>query len=92
MLHVIYREVNDHNCLLEGKANFTLGEASRSIAYKYVVVPSNQGNAKGKTVKDLWECLIGFRPLSAGRHVNRCLRIPESSIKANGRTKTKPSW
>ena len=92
MLHVIFREVKGHNYLLEGKANFSLSEASRSIAYKYVVVPSSQGNAKGKIVKDLWECLIGFRPLNPGRHVNRCLRIPESSLKANGRTKTKPSW
>lgn len=64
MLHVIFREVKGHNYLLEGKANFSLSEASRSIAYKYVVVPSSQGNAKGKIVKDRWECLIGFKPLN----------------------------
>ena len=90
MLHVIFRIPNDCNYLLEGGAKFTLSEASRSIAYKYVVVPSSQGNAKVKTVKDRWECLMGFRPVNPGKHVNRCLRIPESSIKANGKTKTKP--
>ncbi|XP_020614912.1 E3 ubiquitin-protein ligase RNF213-like [Orbicella faveolata] len=75
------RELHGGNYLLEGKAKLTLREASRTIAYKYVVVPHQRRTAKDK---DLWECLIGFRPVVTGKHVNRCLRIPESSIKVNG--------
>ena len=62
--------------LLEGETKLSLQEAKRKTAYKYVVVRS-QG-------KDLWEFLIGVRPIVPA-YVNRCLNIPEKSVKSNGR-------
>ena len=82
-MFVNFRELHGGNYLLEGKVKLTLREASRAIPYKYVVImPHQRRTAKDK---DLWECLIGFRPVVSGKHVNRCLRIPESSIKVNGK-------
>ena len=84
LLFGIFRELHGGNYLLEGKVKLTLREAFRTIAYKYVVVPHQRRTAKDRP-KDLWECLLGFRTVVAGEHVNRCLRIPESLIKANGK-------
>ena len=84
MILIIFRELPGGNFLLEGKTQLTLQQAYRTIAYKYVVVPKQGKTAKDKP-KDLWECLIGFKPLMDKFHVNRCLHIPESSIKANGK-------
>lgn len=72
------REVSNGYHVLEGRTELSLRDASRRIAYKYVVVRP-QG-------KDLWECLIGFKPFVTDKHVNRCLSIPESSIKSNGKS------
>lgn len=85
ILVFFFRELPGGNHMLEGKTELTLRQASRTIAYKYVVVPNTARTAKDKPTKDLWECLIDFRPVIVGKHVNRCLRIPESSIKANGK-------
>lgn len=61
--------------LLEGKTKLSMQQAHRNIPYKYVVVRAKKN--------ELWECLIGFKPVVSG-HVNRCLSIPEPSIKSNG--------
>ena len=60
--------------ILEGRAKLTLQDAHNGVSYKYAVLQPNG--------KELWECLIGFKPRMAG-HVNRLLVIPESSIKGN---------
>ena len=61
---------------MEGRAKVTLQDAHDGVSYKYAVLQPNG--------KELWECLIGFKPLVSG-HVNRCLIIPESSIKGNSK-------
>jgi len=81
----IFRALFDGNYLLEGEAKLSLQQASRMIAYKYVIIPNQGRIAKDKATKIHWECLIDFGPLMYGKHVNRCLRIPESSIKSNGK-------
>ena len=60
--------------ILEGRAKLTLQDAHNGVSYKYAVLQPNG--------KELWECLIGFKPRMSG-HVNRLLVIPESSIKGN---------
>lgn len=81
----VFRVLPDGNYVLEGKAKLTLPQAAGIIAYKYVVIPNQRQTAKDKSAKVLWECLIDFGPFMAGKHVNRCLRIPESSIKSSGK-------
>ena len=81
----IFRELRDGNYLLKGEAKLTLQQASGIVAYKYVVIPNQGRTAKDKQAKVLWECLIDFGPVMHGKHVNRCLRIPGSSIKAGGK-------
>lgn len=61
----------------------TLQQASRKIAYKYVVV---RPQGYGKPPKNIWECLIDFKPLVRD-HVNRCLHIRDDSLKGNGKSK-----
>ncbi|CAH3163087.1 unnamed protein product, partial [Porites evermanni] len=68
------REVWNGYFILEGKAKLTLQDAHYGVSYKYAVLQPNG--------KELWECLIGFKPRVSG-HVNRLLVIPESSIKGN---------
>ena len=79
MVFCFLREISNGYFILEGKAKLSLQEAYRGVSYKYVVVQQNG--------KDLWECLIGFKSLVPG-HVNRCLIIPEASIKANSKYKS----
>ena len=68
------REVSNGYFILEGRAKLTLEDAHNAVSYKYAVLPPNG--------KEVWECLIGSKPRGFG-HVNRCLIIPESSIKGN---------
>ena len=81
----IFREFLDGNYLLQGEAKLTLKQASGIVAYKYVVIPSQGRTVKDKPAKVLWECLIDYGPFVNGKHVNRCLRIPKTSIKPDGK-------
>ena len=81
----IFRKFPDGNYLLEGEAKLTLRQASGRVAYKYVVIPNQERTVKDKPAKVLWECLIDYGSFVNGKPVNRCLRIPESSIKSDGK-------
>lgn len=80
-----FRAFGDGNYLLEGETKLTLRQASGRVAYKYVVIPNQGRTVNDKAAKGLWECLIDCGSFMNGKHINRCLCIPESSVESNGK-------